>query len=220
VGLIALALARWGAAEVRESIGEILLLTIWGVVWLAIASALFSWGGISVRDDAVERHNPAALVAVCSAVLSVALTYAGGSLGEGPSYWDNVFSAGLGTGGLFVLWALLELGSQVSVSIAEERDLASGLRLCGFLLAVGLVLSRAVAGDWHSELETLRDFAHDGWVALVLLGIALVMERALRPSHKHPFPAPISCGLLPAILYLAIAAAWLWHLGPWEGMPK
>src|SRR6266704_821275 len=71
-----------------------------------------------------------ALTALCGAVPAVALTYIGGSLGEGPSYWNNVFSASLGTVGLLGVWLLLELGAKVSVSIAEEHDFASGLRMC------------------------------------------------------------------------------------------
>ena len=57
-------------------------------------------------------------------------------------------------------------------------------------------------------------------LAAVLWAIALVIERLLRPSRRRPFPAWPSCGLLPALFYLALAAAWLWHLGAWEGMPR
>lgn len=220
LGLIAIALSLWGAVEVRSSLGEIVFLSLLGWGWLVAAEALFAWVGLSVRDDALERNNLAALVALCGGLVSVALTYAGGSLGEGPSYWNNMFSAGLGTGGVLGLWALLELGAGISDSIAEERDLASGIRLCGFLLAVGLVFFRAVAGDWHSASATVRDFAHDGWMALVIWGIALVIELFARPSVRRPFPSWPSCGLVPASLYVAIAVGWLWHLGPWEGMPK
>jgi hypothetical protein len=149
----------------------------------------------------------------------VAIIYAGGSAGEGPSVWDNYFSAALGTAGLLLLWIVLELGAKVSVSIAEERDLASGLRMCGFLLATGLMLGRAVAGDWHSVADTIHDFFHDGWPAAVLCALALPIERFAKPSRRCPFPPWPSHGLAPALLYLALGAAWLWHLGAWEGMP-
>jgi len=218
--MVAFTLHLWGAAEVRANPSDVFFLTFVGAVWLVLATKLFSWLGLSFRDDAVERRNIAALTALCGAVPAVALTYIGGSLGEGPSYWNNVFSASLGTVGLLGVWLLLELGAKVSVSIAEERDFASGLRMCGFLLAIGLVLGRAAAGDWHSESATVRDFIHDGWPATILWATALVIERLLRPSRRRPFPAWPSCGLLPALFYLALAAAWLWHLGAWEGMPR
>ena len=218
--MVAFTLHLWGAAEVRANASDVFFLTFVGAVWLVLATKLFSWLGLSFRDDAVERRNIAVLTALCGAVPAVALTYIGGSLGEGPSYWNNVFSASLGTVGLLGVWLLLELGAKVSVSIAEERDFASGLRMCGFLLAIGLVLGRAAAGDWHSESATVRDFIRDGWPATILWVIALVIERLLRPSRRRPFPAWPSCGLLPALFYLALAAAWLWHLGAWEGMPR
>src|SRR5947199_339162 len=152
--MVAVALHLWGAAEVRANAGNVFFLTFVGTVWLVFATKLFSWLGLSFRDDAVER------------------------------------------------------------------DFASGLRMCGFLLAIGLVLGRAAAGDWHSESATVRDFIHDGWPATILWATALVIERLLRPGRRRPFPAWPSCGLLPALFFLALAAAWLWHLGAWEGMPK
>jgi len=86
-------------------------------------------------------------------------------------------------------------------------------------LASGLVLARAVAGDWHSVAATIHDFIRDGWPAGILCVIALIIERFARPSRRCPVPPwPIN-GLLPALVYLAMGAAWLWHLGAWEGLP-
>jgi len=220
LGIVAVGLDLWGAVEIRASPCTVLVLTLIGAFWLVVAINLFSWLGLSFRDDVVERRNVAALVALCGAVMAVSLLYAGGNLGEGPSYLENFFSAGLGTAGWFVLWILLELGTKISISIAEERDLASGLRLGGYLLATGLLLGRAVAGNWESEVATIRDFFHDGWPATALCAIALPIETFARPSRRRPFPPWKSFGLLPAVVYLGLASAWLWHLGAWEGMPK
>src|SRR5690242_19107708 len=105
---MAAALHRWGAREIRSNIGEVLLLTFIAAVWMILATTLFSWLGLSFRDDVIERNNNSALVALCGALLSVSIIYIGGSLGEGPSYLNNFFSAGLGTAGLLVLWVTLE----------------------------------------------------------------------------------------------------------------
>lgn len=222
VGLImvAMALNFWGAKEIRSSSDEVVVLTLVAGAWLFIATRLFSWLGLSFKDDAVDRKNIAALIALCGAVISVALIYAGGSIGEGPSYWNNFFSAGLGTLGLLGLWTLLELGGRVSISVTEDRDVASGLRLCCFLLAAGLILGRAVAGNWHSESATVHDFLHDGWPAAPICIVAVIVEFFARPSRSRPFPGWPTYGLMPGIIYFAIAAAWLRHLGAWEGMPK
>jgi hypothetical protein len=220
LSLIMAALRLWGAAEVRTSHGEILILMIFGNFWLIVTVALFPWFGLSLREDAMERRNPGALVALCGALLGVALTYGGGNVGEGPSYWNNIFSAGLGTGALFGLWVAMELGGRVSVSIAEDRDLASGLRLGAFLLAAGLIFGRAVAGDWHSEWATVRDFVRDGWPGVALLAVAIPIERVARPSLANALPSWKTHGFPPALFHLLVAALWLWNRGRWEGFPK
>jgi hypothetical protein len=210
---VALALHNWGAAEIREDFGEVIFLTVGGIVWLAMATKLCAWFGVSLLDDAIERKNDAALVAICGAVLSAAVIYTGGSVGEGPSYLNNVFSFGLAGAGLIVFWILLEIGSSISRSIVEERDLASGIRLAGFLVSISLVLGRAVAGDWHSESGTVRDFIRDGWFAVVIYAVAVPTERFSRPNRQYPFRAWTRHGLIPVSVYLALAWVWLCHLG-------
>lgn len=217
---IAVALRAWGAAEVRADGIRVSALTCAGAGWLFFSTALFSWFGLSLRDDVQERNNVAALVAICGAIIASAVIYAGGSVGEGPSYLNNVFSIGLAAAGFFVLWLLLELGGRISSSITEERDIASGIRMSGFLVAVALVLGRAAAGDWHSESATVHDLFRDGWPALAICAVAVLVERWARPSRSRPFPKWTNCGLLPAFFYLVVAALWLWHRGPWEGMPR
>ena len=220
LALIAASLHFWGAAEIRADVFEVLFLTIAGLIWLMLASALFPWFGLSLRDDAMERNNRGALVALCGGLFAVAFIYMGGSVGEGPSYFNNLFCVVLGTASLFLLWMTLEFAGKISRSIAEERDQATGMRLCGFLLAAGLVLGRALAGNWHSEADTFRDFLHDGWPAVAICVLAMLIERFARPSRQRPFPAWTRYGMIPGLVYLALAGAWLWHLGPWEGMSK
>ncbi len=219
--MVAGMLHAWGAKEVRDDIGEVVFLAFVGAAWLLLAKKLlFPCLGLSFRDDVIERRNRASLAASCGASLAFAIIYAGGSIGEGPSYWENVFSVAVGTACWLVLWILLELGAKISMSIAEERDLASGLRLSGFLVATGLIIGRAVAGDWHSEAATIHDFFRDGWAASILFPTALLVEKFAQPSRRRPFPPWMSLGLIPALMYLAFGIAWLWSLGPWEGMPK
>ena len=219
VALIVAALWFWGAREVRGNPGSVGCLTCLGAVWLVVAHKLIPWLGLDFREDAINRKNPAALAALCCALLALAIAFAAGNLGEGPSYCENVFCAGLSTGGLFLLWFLYELCTHVSRSIADERNLATGLRFGGLLLAWGLILARAVTGNWHSADAANADFPRDGWPAGVICLAAIMVELFLKPSRLRPFPSWPACGLVPALAYLAIAAAWVWHLGRWEGMP-
>jgi hypothetical protein len=217
--LVGTALHRWGAVEIRADITEVYGLTIWAAILLVAVQLSFPWLGLDLREDALERKNSGSVIAWCGATTAVASIYAGGSIGEGPSYSNNLFSFAVGLAGLFILWLLFELGGRISISISEERDLGAGLRLAGFLIALGVILGRSVAGNWHSEIETVRDFVHDGWGSVVLCAAAILVERIVRPSRERPFSPWVVFGLLPALFYLAAAGFWLWHLGAWEGMP-
>lgn len=218
--LVAVTLEFWGAAEIRATPTEVFFLTFVAAVWLIFAAKLFPWFGLSLCDDVVERKNHSALVALCGAILALGIIYAGANIGEGPSYTNNFFCDVIGTASFFLLWFFVELFGKVSRSITEDRDLASALRMCGLLLAFGLIIGRALAGDWHSKTATVQDFIRDGWPAAILLLLALIVEPFARPNRRQPFPPWPVYGLLPAVLYVLVAAVWLWHLGVWEGMPK
>ncbi|SRR6266545_1693225 len=216
LGLIWVVLARFAAAEVRNSVGYVILFLVAGAAWLTIAGWLFSLLGVSFREDALERDNPAAAVVVCGAMVAVALTYAGANIGEGPTVWTTLYSALIATGWLFVLWLTVELTTEISVAVTVDRDMASGARLAGLLISLGLISGRAVAGDWESASATWRDFARDAWPTILWVLAAVIVEMALRPRPQRPFPSIIQCGVAPALLYLVAAAGYAWRLGPWN----
>jgi uncharacterized membrane protein YjfL (UPF0719 family) len=162
--------------------------------------------GIIPRDDAVERRNLAAAIAISGAMLGILLCFAGGNIGDGPGWWVVVFCALLSTAALFVAWTILEMATRVSEVITVDRDTSAGMRLAAFLTACGLILGRAVAGDWLSTEATLRDFLQTAWPVLPLLIVAIVLERVLRPNRENPVRASLTAGLIPAALYVAAAA--------------
>jgi hypothetical protein len=118
---------------------------------------------LSLRDDLFERRNEAAAWAISGAALGILLTYCGANIGTGPSFWNNVFSVALASGGLLLAWVVLAEATGAAASVTVERDPASGVRIGGFFVAVALVLARAVAGDWTSATGTAIDFLRAGW---------------------------------------------------------
>ena len=130
----------------------------------------------------IAAGAPSAAVAIAGALLGITLCFAGGNIGDGPGWWVVVFSAGVATAGLFAAWLLLEALTGISDTVTIDRDLAAGVRLGGLLVACGLRLGWAVAGDWISAEATLRDFAANAWLVLVLLAIAVLVERVARHS--------------------------------------
>ena len=216
VAFIWFVLSRWADVRVREEDTDMALLVFLGMAWLAGASCCFAWMGVNIRDDGIERNNVAAAITWASAIIGTAFCYAGANIGSGPSLWNNVFSALLATSTLAGLWLALEVTCGISSSITLERDIASGVRSGGFLAASGLILGRAVAGDWHSTLGTISDFARDAWPVLFLALVAFLGERAFRPTAKR-ISAPVQThGAVPAAAYILLALGWLAYLGAWE----
>src|SRR5687767_6906794 len=173
-------LKRLADDEVRDDPRYIVLLLLLGGAWMGMISTVLHWWGVSLREDAVERRNIAATVAWCGTMLGVIALYSGGNTGEGPSLWNNVFSAGLGTLTLLLFWLVLHWTARISQSITIDRDVASGLRIGGFMLACGIVFGRALAGDWHSAAHTADDFIRDGWITGPMLGVAVIVELLAR----------------------------------------
>jgi hypothetical protein len=195
------------APDVRNAPEYLVMYWMLGLAWIRGCEFLFVYAGMSVRDDVVERTNPAALPALGGALLGAMLCFAAGNVGSGPGWWVVVFSAGLATLGLAGTWLLVESIAHPGESVTIDRDLAAGIRLGGLLLASGLILGRAVAGDWYSMEATVRDFAHFAWAVVPLAGAAMLIETLARPTVERPRPSAALAGALPALIYILFAVA-------------
>ena len=97
-----------------------------------------------------------------------------------------------------------------------DRDAAAGVRIAGFFVGAGLILGRAVAGDWTSAGATLFDFGRIGWPVILLLALAVLIERKLRPSPETLGRPVLIGGVLPLLVYTGIGVAALEQAGPWK----
>jgi len=202
------------AHEVREGAQYDVLFLLGGVAWLALTGLMLPFVGLSARDDAIETKNPAAVAAVCGAWVGMTCSYAGGNVGEGPTIWTTFLPAALAGGTLLTAWLIVELFTRVSEAITIDRDTASGVRLAGFLIASGIVLGRAVAGNWLSWEDTLADFLLDGSPVIPLILFAVIFQYRWNPTRDRPLHAVRRRGLLPALIFVAGAAAYVIVLGP------
>lgn len=189
---------------------------VMGAAWVGIASRVLALFGLSARDDVIERRNRAAGHAIGGALIGLTLCFAGGNIGDGPGWWVVVISAGLSTAVFFILWNLLNRFTHLADSVTIERDRASGLRLAGYFIGSGLILGRAVAGDWESIDATVVDFVKTAWPVLLVWGAAALMERTFRPTHERPLPSPLTYGLAPLAAYVALASFFVAQAGPWS----
>jgi uncharacterized membrane protein YjfL (UPF0719 family) len=216
----------WADTDIPAFGGYVLLVLLMGGAWLTVSVWLFPWLGISLRDDALEQRNAAAVCALAGGILGVMLTFAGSNIGEGPSFWNNVYTGGLTTGMLLLGWLVLASAGGLAHTIAQERDLAAGVRLGAALVALGLVLARASAGDWYSMRATATDLVRHGWFAGAIVAGVLAGERLLaKPrdasrGEASVHPSLLAQGIAPAVIYLAAACAWVWQLGWWEGAAR
>ena len=211
--LILVVLRTVASFDVVDDLHYQFMYLVLGLAWLRVAQTAFAFAGLSARDDVVERNNGAAAIALSGALVGAALCYVGGNIGDGPGWWVVVFSAGLSTLTSLALWIVLTLCSPVVDAVTIGRDRATGARLAGFLIALGLVLGRGVAGNWSSGLQTIADFTAALPTAAVILAMAIAVERFARPTADRPEGPIVVLGVLPAIAYLAIAGAGLQALG-------
>jgi len=193
------------ADDVRNDPKYIFMYMLMGIGWVGMSSLFFGTFGISVREDVAERHNRAAAIALAGALVGTMLAFAGGNVGNGPGWWVVAICAFLSTAALFALWMLIELTTGVNEWVTVERDRATALRFAGLLIALGLILGRAVAGDWDSIDATLQDFWRVGRFAVLLAFAGIIVERALQFMRDRS--SWMTFGLIPSLAYVT-AAVW------------
>ncbi len=206
-------LRSWASFDVRGSTLYLGMYVVMGAAWVGLATLLLPLvSGVLVRDDVVERANPAAAVLVSGGLVAVTLSFAGGNIGDGPGWWVVVFSALLATATLFALWWALQLLTGLADGITVDRDRGLAVRVALLLVACGMVLGRAVAGDWESARATLVDFALGAWPVVAFVGLETTVGRWRPPARAEtPLPNALAVGFL----YLVLAYVWLRWQGPW-----
>ena len=216
VSLVLLMLVLQTLADPVYVVGHIdytLLFLAGGAFWMFTAAETFALMGISTRDDAMRRRNPAAAIAVTGGVIGVTLAYAGSNIGNGPTIWTTLVPAFVATGALLALWLVLEFIGGSNEAITIDRDVAAGIRLAAFLCCAGAILGRAMAGDWSDWDSTFREFVRLSLPALVLMPAMVLMNRRYAPTPQVPRPEPTRCGLTPAFVMLGLTAIYLVYLG-------
>ncbi|MEK6372093.1 MAG: hypothetical protein AABO58_05305 [Acidobacteriota bacterium] len=203
--LLLAVLLTLAADDVRRDPVYLFFYTLMGMAWIGGWAAFFGAFGIRLREDVAEGKNRAAAIALAGSLIAVTLAFAGGNIGNGPGWWVVVVCAALSTGAIFVLWMLIEWTTGVSERVTVERDVAAAIRFAGLVIALGVILGRAVAGDWESLDATLEDFWRVGWPALLLAAAGIIVERGLRFVPVRT--SSLAFGVLPLLAYLS-AAIW------------
>lgn len=212
VALLAV-LATLSAKAVRKDFFLIVQYTALGAVWLRVSQLGFAFLGVSMRDDVLERRNPSAAWMVAGQFVAVTFCFVGANVGEGPGPEVVLFCALVSTLALFLLWLLFDRIAGASETVTIDRDDCAGIRVAGWLVAVGIVCGAAVAGDWRSALATLLDFVGYVLPALVFTLVAAFLERMMRarPTGGSWNNVNRSVGL--AAVFIGCATLYVWKRG-------
>ena len=166
--------------------------------------------GLSWRDDALERRNPAALFATVGAILGLILTFAGANIGDGPGWWVVIACAFISTSAFFLTWLVVEMVTHVGDAVTIGRDPGAGIHLGGFLLALGILYGKSVAGDWVGFFPTVLEFLVDAWAGVIFLAVFIQMEIWMRP-HGSRLHRSTGTALVTSLVYIASALGYsLW----------
>ncbi|MFA6961558.1 MAG: hypothetical protein WC205_12455 [Opitutaceae bacterium] len=208
-------LANYASSDVRDSGIYLTFYLVMGAAVVGLATAALGGLGLGLRDDVIERRNPASALALGGAIPGLTLAYAGSNIGDGPGWWVVVFCSALSVGGLLLGWLVLDRITNLGETITVERNRAAGLRIGAWFIATGAILGRAAAGNWIDVENTLNDFGRIGLGALGLLGLTLGLEIWARPTSDHPKTSLIAHGFVPGIILLCLSALYLNYYGRW-----
>jgi uncharacterized membrane protein YjfL (UPF0719 family) len=208
-------LCNWSSHDVRDNAVYIFFYMMMGFGWAGLWNWILPYLGLSFRDDALERDNDAAGLAICGSLLGTVFAFAGANIGDGPGWWVVVFCAALAGITMILLWMIGSQVSRVQEFITVDRDVAAGWRVAGFFVGSGLILGRAVAGDWHSAQITVFDFIAKGWPVLILWAVALLLDLASKPTPQRPVPNPIAFGVFPGVFLAGLGVVEVLLRGPW-----
>jgi len=172
--------------------------------------------GMGVQEQLVAR-NVAAAIVVAGVYIATSLTYSGGLSGEGGGFWSMLLFFLLGQLALLgITYAFRRLTSYNDVQEIAAGNVAAALALTGLLIAVGLIVGRAVSGEYLGFLPSLGSFLLALLLVVVLYPVRQVVVQWLilgGPIHWHASlldseiaqDKNVAAGLLEATAYVTAA---------------
>jgi len=172
--------------------------------------------GMGVQEQLAAR-NVAAGIVVAGVYIATSLTYSGGLSGEGGGFWIMLLFFLLGQLALLgITYAFRWLTSYDDVQEIASGNVAAALALTGLLIAVGLIVGRAVSGVYLGFLPSLGSFLLALLLVVVLYPVRQVVVQWLilgGAIHWHASlldseiaqDRNVAAGLLEATAYVTTA---------------
>jgi uncharacterized membrane protein YjfL (UPF0719 family) len=135
--------------------------------------------GMSLQEQLAAR-NVAAAIVVAGVYIATSLTYSGTLSGEGGGFWILLLFFLLGQLALLgITYAFRWLTSYDDVQEIAAGNVAAALALTGVLIAVGLIVRWAVAGQYIGFFRSIGSFLLALLLALVLYPVRQVIVQWL-----------------------------------------
>lgn len=172
--------------------------------------------GMGIQEQLAAR-NVAAAIVVAGVYIATSLTYSGTLSGEGGGFWIMLLFFLLGQLALLgITYAFRWLTSYDDVQEIAAGNIAAALALTGLLIAVGLIVRRAVSGEYSGFLPSLGGFLLALLLALVFYPVRQVLVQWILlggPMHWHASlldseiarDKNVAVGLLEATAYVTSA---------------
>jgi uncharacterized membrane protein YjfL (UPF0719 family) len=172
--------------------------------------------GMGVQEQLAARNSAAGLV-VAGVYIATSLTYSGTLSGEGGGFWILLLFFLLGQLALLgITHAFRWLTNYDDVREIAAGNMAAALALTGLLIAVALIVRRAVSGVYTGFFPSLTAFLVALLLAIVLYPVRQVLVqwlllggsmhwRATLLDHEIAHDKNIAVGLLEATAYVTAA---------------
>ncbi|MGE3538215.1 MAG: DUF350 domain-containing protein [Candidatus Tectimicrobiota bacterium] len=204
--------------ELVPDIGHVLLYGCLGLILLtAVALGSFRvYLGVNIQEQ-LANHNSAAAIVVAAVYIATSLTYSGGLTGEGGGFWIMLLFFLFGQLALLGITHLFRwLTSYDDVQEITTGNTAAAFALAGLLIAVALVVRRAVSGTYTGFWDSFGGFLLALLLVVILYPVRQVIVqwlllggsihwRASLLDHEIAQDKNIAAGLLEATAYITAA---------------
>ncbi len=128
----------------------------------------------SVGKEIVESHNTSAGVVEAAFYIASSLVIAGAIHGEGGSAWQSIIFFIIGLIGLLLFGLIYVKITTYSVhDEIKKGNLGAGLGLAGGVISIGIIMMKAIEGEFESWSDSFMSMATD----LVLILVYLIFVR-------------------------------------------
>lgn len=186
-----------------------------GIVLLLLSRYIndqFILRGVSANKELIEDRNPGVGAVLFGSYVASALVVAGSIQGEGGGPHTALVFYVLGQVALIgFTWVYDAVAPYSLIDQIEQDNVAAGVGFGGALIAIGIIVMRAVSGDfvgWAADLQYL------GWNVLLvfvyLVGVRLFFDRILIPKSDLSLEITrdrnVGAGLLEGTVSVGFAA--------------